>query len=93
MAKAVLWELTSHCCAACFGRVLRREAEEDRGYHYRCADCGVAGLGSSPRAICACGIHLKTGGNAGIRCQENASPSPEFPAEIVAAQVEQAKRN
>lgn len=86
------WELTPHVCRSCFGRVLRREESEDVGYVHLCANCGATGLDSSPRVICACGIRLKTGGNAGIRCQANANPSPEFPSLFVAVQVEQASR-
>lgn len=79
-----LWALTEHCCRVCFSRVLVRETF-DRRKIYRCAGCGVEKEGRSPAAICSCGIKLKTGVDAGIRCQINQAPTPEFPAEITAA--------
>lgn len=59
----------------------------DRRRVYRCAGCGIEKEGRSESAICSCGIKLKTGVDAGIRCIDNKEKSPEWPAEIVAAQV------
>lgn len=81
------WKLTPHCCRVCFSRVLMRETF-DRRRVYRCAGCGVEAEGKSEAAICACGIRLKTGVDAGIRCQVQTEPTPEFPAQVVAAQAE-----
>jgi len=80
------WVITPHICRVCFSRVLVREAF-DRRKTYRCAGCGMEGIGSSESAICCCGIKLKTGVDAGIRCQANQDKTPEFPAEIVAVQM------
>lgn len=82
-----LWALTDHVCRCCFGRVLVRETFDHRRV-YRCSNCGVEQEGRSEAAICACGLKLKTGVDAGIRCQRQEAPTPELPAEITAAQVE-----
>lgn len=82
-----LWALTAHCCRVCFGRVLMRETF-DRRRVYRCAGCGIEREGKTEAAICSCGIRLKTGIDAGIRCRVQAEPTPEFPAQVVAAQAE-----
>ncbi len=80
------WALTQHCCRVCFSRVLVRETF-DRRRIYRCAGCGVEAEGRSEAAICTCGIKLKTGVDAGVRCSENSAKSPEWPAEITASQI------
>lgn len=80
------WAITPHCCRVCFSRVLVRETF-DRRRIYRCAGCGVEKEGRSEAVICSCGIKLKTGVDAGIRCEVNAQRSPEWPAEITAAQA------
>ena len=59
----------------------------DRRRIYRCSGCGVEKEGRSEAAICACGIKLKTGVDAGIRCELNPDRSPEWPAEVTAAQA------
>lgn len=85
--KGPLWSITNHVCRCCFGRVLVRETF-DRRRVYRCSNCGLEAEGRSEAAICACGIKLRTGVDAGIRCQVNAEKSPEWPSEITAAQAE-----
>lgn len=80
------WVITDHVCRCCFGRVLMREAF-DRKRTYRCANCGIESEGRTEAAICCCGIKLKTGIDAGIRCCVNEDKSPEFPSEIVASQA------
>ena len=59
----------------------------DRRRIYRCSGCGVEKEGRSEADICACGIKLKTGVDAGIRCELNPDRSPEWPAEVTAAQA------
>lgn len=86
-AGGFLWGLTDHACRCCFGRILVRETF-DRRKVYRCSNCGLEREGRTESAICCCGIKLKTGSDAGIRCQHNPEKSPEFPSEIVAAEVE-----
>lgn len=78
------WALTPHCCRVCFSRVLVRETF-DRRRVYRCAGCGVEQEGRSEAAICCCGLKLKTGVDAGIRCVVSQDRTPEFPQEITAA--------
>lgn len=85
-----LWQITDHCCRVCFGRILVRETF-DRRRIYRCSCCGVEAQGKTEAAVCCCGVKLKTGVDAGIRCQR-AEPTPEFPAEITAAQAEVAAK-
>jgi hypothetical protein len=80
------WAITDHCCRVCFGRVLVRETF-DRKRVYRCACCGIEAEGRTEAAICSCGIKLKTGVDAGIRCGVNHDKSPEWPAQITAVQI------
>lgn len=80
------WVLTDHVCRVCFSRVLMRETFDMKRV-YRCSGCGIEKQGDSEAAICACGMKLKTGVDAGIRCARNPAPTPEFPAEITAAML------
>lgn len=86
-SEVYTWRIADHVCRVCFSRVLVRETF-DRRRIYRCAGCGVEAEGRSEAAVCCCGIKLKTGIDAGIRCQPNTDQRPEFPSEIVASQVE-----
>ncbi|ATI15689.1 hypothetical protein [Bordetella phage vB_BbrM_PHB04] len=81
------WKLTPHVCRACFGRVLMRETF-DRRKVFRCSNCGAEREGHDSRVICTCGLKLRTGIDAGVRCMVNADKSPEWPSEIVAEQVQ-----
>jgi len=81
------WSIEPHCCRVCFGRVLMRETF-DRRRIYRCSNCGVEAEGRTAAAICACGIKLKTGVDAGLRCETSDAPTPEFPSEVVVRQAE-----
>lgn len=85
--EGYVWKLTDHCCRACFGRVLVRETF-DRRRIYRCSNCGVEAEGRTEAAICACGLKLKTGVDAGIRCGVNENRTPEWPSEVTCSQVE-----
>lgn len=85
--KAHQWELTDHICRACFGRLLRRESDDGERHVYRCANCGVEAEGRRESVLCCCGMKLKTGPDAGVRCIPNDQKSPECPSEIVAGQV------
>lgn len=87
MKPEYVWALTDHACRACFGRIIVRETFDGRRI-YRCTNCGAEREGRTEAALCCCGIRLKTGVDAGIRCQPNPDPTPEFPSEIVAAQAE-----
>lgn len=80
------WTITPHICRVCFGRVLMREAFDHRKT-FRCSNCGAEAPGHSEAAVCCCGIKLKTGVDAGIRCAANTERSPEWPAEITATQA------
>ncbi|MBB5456767.1 DNA-directed RNA polymerase subunit RPC12/RpoP [Paraburkholderia sp. Cpub6] len=80
------WQLSEHCCRACFGRVLVADSPDGRS-RYRCAQCGARGEGRDASIICCCGIRLKTGADAGVRCMLNDAPSPEWTSEVVAGQV------
>lgn len=85
-----LWALTAHVCRVCYGRVLEAAAGDnwERGAHlYRCSNCGQEAIGRGAPTLCACGQRLKTGKDAGLRCEVNTDQSPEFPSEIVAGQV------
>lgn len=91
--RVIPWELTDHVCRVCFGRILGTDATSDgvllSGGHrrYRCSNCGLEGAARKSDCICACGMRLKSGHDAGIRCERNPEPTPEFPSEIVATQA------
>jgi hypothetical protein len=53
---------------------------------FRCADCGLEKEGHNSHVLCACGVTLNAR-NAGIRCELNERPTPEFPFEICAKQA------
>ena len=79
------WRLTAHVCARCLGRVLI--TDNDDGTHtVRCSNCGFEAEGDH-RSICACGLKLKSGRSAGLRCEKNATPTAEIPSEIVAVSL------
>jgi hypothetical protein len=81
-----LWQLAAHCCRSCLGRVLLGKSTD--GWRiYRCAQCGARGDGEDASVICCCGIRLKTGADAGVRCVVNDAPSPACPLEILAEQA------
>ena len=78
---------TDHICRVCFSRLMTR-VTFDRRRIYRCTGCGVEMEGKSEAAICCCGIKLRSGKDAGIRCKSNDERSPENPFEIIAEQAE-----
>lgn len=81
-----VWAITDHVCRVCFSRVLVRETF-DRRRIYRCSNCGIEAEGKTEAAVCCCGVKLKTGVDAGIRCIKNDAKSPEWPSEVVAMQA------
>lgn len=84
------WALEPHVCRHCFGRLISQPAAGRT--RYVCSNCGAEDLGDGPDVLCACGLALRNHGpsggmlNAGLRCQPNPSPSPEFPSLFVAAE-------
>lgn len=89
--KPELWELTDHVCSVCFGRVLMGRmpddyAGDDHHRRWRCSNCGAESVNRLASSICACGIRLKSGRDAGVRCERNQAPTPEFVSEVVASQ-------
>lgn len=93
MGAPILFELTDHVCRSCFGRVLKHTDLSGERFIFTCSNCGATAPGRSESAVCACGLRIKPdkhgrgGKDAGIRCERNENPTPEFPSEIVAAQV------
>lgn len=82
----LVWRITPHACRNCFGRVLARpDGEGERVY--RCSNCGLERPGRKTDVICGCGISLKGGKNAGLRCIVQAKPTPECPAQVVVEEV------
>jgi hypothetical protein len=85
-----LVSLTDHVCAACFGRIVRGErpldCADDHAHRWTCTNCGAETVHREVSSICSCGIRTKTGRDAGVRCERNPTPTPEFPSLIVAAQ-------
>ncbi|TAI63418.1 hypothetical protein CWO89_24350 [Bradyrhizobium sp. Leo170] len=81
-----LWALTPHVSRCCFARVLACEGGREERV-YRCSNCGSQAEGGEARVLCACGSVLADGSDARIRCQVNEDPTPEYPGEIVAAEL------
>jgi hypothetical protein len=75
-----MWEITDHVCRVCLGRVLRRD-DDLLGSVYRCADCGEEVTGKVEN-LGACGVRLRTGRNAGLRCVRHLA-TPESPSEVI----------
>ncbi len=92
------WDLEPHVCKHCFGRIASK-ALTGGLIEYQCTNCGVSSKAIEPSMLCACGIklHVAEDGkrvgaatrDAGIRCMANPKKSPSFPAEYVAAYVDQ----
>lgn len=87
---AAVWTLEPHVCRHCFGRLLSQPAAGRT--RYACSNCGAEAHGDAPDVLCACGLALRNHGpaggviDAGLRCQPNPAPSPEFPSQFVAAE-------
>lgn len=80
-----LWSLTPHVCSKCLGRVLVTE-NKDGTQTARCSNCGIEAEGGY-KAICTCGLKLKSGKSAGLRCVQNHNRSADLPSEYVASAV------
>lgn len=78
-----LWKITPHVCSRCLGRVLVAD-NADGTQTARCSNCGLE-AGGGHKAICACGLKLKSGRSAGLRCTINPNRTDELPSEIVAS--------
>lgn len=78
------WTITDHVCRECFGRVLEHSTGDPVVMAYRCSNCGCEREAARIEAFCCCGLHLKTGRDAGIRCTPTTGMTLPFPAEIVA---------
>lgn len=93
------WSLVDHICRVCFGRVLEGPAGagwEAGAHRYRCSNCALEAIARHATCICCCGEKIKGHGrnaerDAGVRCTRNPDPTPEFPSEIVAGQLEAAR--
>ena len=77
------WEIEPHVCRSCGGRILSREVEDHT--EYRCSNCGATATGHKPAVLCCCGLKARGTVDVGVRCRRNEAPTPEVPAEIVAA--------
>ena len=75
------WKVTDHVCHRCLGRVLER-ITPDGIVVARCSDCGLEAEGGH-RAICTCGMTLRTGQPAGFFCSRNENFEPGATQEIV----------
>lgn len=78
-----LWKLSPHVCKQCLGRVLVTD-NDDGSQTARCSNCGIEAEGGH-KAICACGLKLKSGKSANLRCVPNPNRSAELPSEYVAS--------
>lgn len=76
------WNLTDHCCRTCFGRVLQGDGPDGEPV-FRCSNCGAEGSGAVT-TVCACGMTLRNGKSAGLRCVRNKNRSASLPSEVVA---------
>ena len=87
-----VWRLEPHICRACFSRLVSQPTQDGR--RYQCTNCGQEAHGHDASVLCCCGLkirratHLHKSGqrlvDAGIRCQPNPEPRPEFPSLYVA---------
>lgn len=90
--EGAIWTLEPHVCRHCFGRLVSAPALGG-GHWFLCTNCGARGDGETAAALCCCGLVLRSpvpgapGTDAGIRCQPNPDPTPEFPSLFVAAEV------
>lgn len=75
-----LWKLTDHACRHCLARLL---VSED-GKRVMCPNCEAA-ADDGVKSLCACGMKLKSGKSAGLRCIRNPNPTDEMPSRIVAS--------
>lgn len=78
------WTLTVHACRVCLGRVVQRTGIGGRRI-YRCTNCGTQLEAKAVSSLCCCGMKLRSGRDAGVRCLENPNPTPECPNEIISA--------
>lgn len=88
------WKLEPHCCRVCFGRVASFKTSDGLRM-YQCTNCGMSEPGHKPSVICACGLKIRKAKgdgrtaavlvDAGIRCHENKSRTPDFPSLYVAS--------
>lgn len=76
------WRLEPHACRHCFGRVLARTAE-DGAQVFRCSNCGAEGR-EAVKSVCCCGMTLRSGKSAGLRCTINNNKNAALPSEVVA---------
>jgi len=81
------WQVESHVCMACFGRVLSRKVDVGQLRVWRCSNCGAEAEAPKVSALCACGARIGTK-NAGLRCVPNPDRRPEVPAEIIVKETE-----
>ena len=77
-----LWALSDHACRTCFGRVLAR-TDEDGTTVFRCSNCGAEGR-EAVKSVCCCGMTLRSGKSAGLRCTINNNKNAALPSEVVA---------
>lgn len=87
------WLLEPHVCRHCFGRLVSKaDGARPGAWRFLCTNCGAEEVGAAPAVLCACGIQLRNHGpgpdlvDAGLRCQPNPEPSPDFPSLYVAAE-------
>ena len=91
------WALEPHICRACYGRLVSKAGEVPGWRTYLCTNCGTEASAQAASLLCCCGIKLRkptASGrsraaliDAGIRCQVNPAPTPDFPSVIVASEV------
>jgi hypothetical protein len=78
--RANTWQLTSHACRRCFGRVLQRVVEGEVS-EVRCAECGLAASGPV-RMLCVCGADCGALGQA-LECYRNPRVTDQNPHEVL----------
>lgn len=77
-----LWRFTDHVCRHCLSRLLVADNPDGTQSH-KCSNCEAEAVGEHSK-LCACGLKLKNGKSAGLRCTRNPNPTTEMPARIVA---------
>ena len=80
-----------HACRVCFGRILTVVHPDGRKVQM-CYECGIQVESDDVHDLCCCGVKLRNGKDAGLRCVPNPEQSPENPSAFIIKQVDEVKR-
>ena len=78
-----MWKITPHVCRRCLGWVVTD------GRRHKCARC--AAEAAAVDGICVCGVRLRTGKDAGLRCTARPATVSGYGADVGVASIVIAK--